>query len=248
MKTVIIKDKALEISLPKWPGMVLHGKRVTKEQAAEIIICTDHHMPDMSYAGNDENASQEINDIFGIPAYKKYGGDDKFDYQGHHLALEGIRQKLGMIQLSYLNTDRIISCFVGGPNGWCNWGGDVFSNKTNIGKWPDVEDVADDWGTIVERFPFLELKCTLFDKETCEDNPQPLVTFDVKDRHVTVSRASDQGYDTPVSDIEGDMMSLFTPGREIGIMPAQLEEHIKTIWGSVPQYDDYYQTKAEREA
>ena len=30
----------LDISLPKWPHMVVAGKAVTKEQAAEIIIRT----------------------------------------------------------------------------------------------------------------------------------------------------------------------------------------------------------------
>ena len=41
----------LEIGLPKWPALVVKGKKITKEEAAEILIRTD----DFWFSANDHD-------------------------------------------------------------------------------------------------------------------------------------------------------------------------------------------------
>ena len=48
----------MNITLPKWPGMIVEGDPVTPELAAEIIIRTDSQLPDFTYAGNDSDLCQ----------------------------------------------------------------------------------------------------------------------------------------------------------------------------------------------
>ena len=238
MKTIMFKDKADAIVLPKWPAMVVKGRNVTLEQAAEIIIKTDSHLPDFKYAGNDDALAKKMNELFGIP-WESYGGKD-FDHNTYWNTKQRLSNKLGCIELAYLTNDRIISSYVGGPHGWCNWQGNIFTNSYNIGKWPEVEEVAQDWGNIAEAFPFLELQCQLFSEEQCSDEPTiSLVTFNVKKGHVTVLPTTEQGYDTPVDDFQSNMVSLLSPGREIGIYPDDLEKKLKEVYGEIPQYDDF---------
>jgi hypothetical protein len=51
-------------------------------------------------------------------------------------------------------------------------------------------EVARDWGAIAKAFPFLELKCQLFDREGCEDGGKPLVEFVVNGGTVTIGEPS----------------------------------------------------------
>lgn len=238
MKTIMIKDKADEISLPKWPAMVVKGRNVTPLQAAEIIIKTDSHLPDFKYAGNDDNLAKQMNALFGIPWQEH--GDKNFDHNLFWETKQKLTNKLGHLEIGYLTNDRIISSYVGGPHGWCNWQGNIFTNSYNIGKWPDVTEVAEDWGQIAEAFPYLDLQCQLFSEEQCSEEPTvSLVTFIVNKGQVTVMPTKEQGYDTPVDDFQSNMISLLTPGREVGIYPDDLEKKLKEVYGEIPQYSDF---------
>jgi len=97
----------MNITLPKWPGMIVEGDPVTPELAAEIIIRTDSQLPDFTYAGNDSDLCQQLNDLFSVP----------------HVTIDPnklskLRDKLHIIPLEYLCNDRIVSSWVGGPHGW----------------------------------------------------------------------------------------------------------------------------------
>ena len=46
------EDGIENVDLIKWPGFVAQGKSVSEEQAAEILIKTDCHMPNFNLKRN----------------------------------------------------------------------------------------------------------------------------------------------------------------------------------------------------
>ena len=81
------------------------------------------------------------------------------------------------------------SSYIGGPHGWCDWQGQIFTNSYNIGKWPSTQEVYEEWRCIATAFPFLSLKCQLFDGETCEEEERelkPIIQFNVSQGQVTL--------------------------------------------------------------
>jgi hypothetical protein len=211
----------------KWPGMIVKGDSVTPEQAAEILIKTDTSFPDFKYAGNDQEFASALNEITGIPIDRTIYDDYSKVY--------ALAEKCGVMRLSYLDNQRIYSSWVGGPNGWCDWNGTIFSNNKNIGKWPDVEAVATDWKRVLEAFPYLNLVCQLFDAETCEEHAKPLVEFHVGDGVVRVED-SDEPLDTFSK--SWDIGNLLALGRERGITVNKLKEKIEQVYGYIPQMEN----------
>lgn len=128
----------------KWPGLLVKGEKVTKDQAAEIIIRTS----EWPVSSNNTKADEIFNNLIGPPKEFKKG-------------LSYVKP----LKLNYLSNERITSCWIGGPKGWINWDGTVFANNYNIGKWPSVQEVTEDWTTIAENFPFLNLRCQVLDCE-----------------------------------------------------------------------------------
>ena len=171
------KAKFFDRGLPKWPAFVVSGKAVTKEQAAEIIVRTDGwHL-----SGNDQQWSDSIHKMIGVETddhgwAKKWEDMDKF------------REAHGVLSnLEYLGNRRIYSAWIGGSHGWCDWDGSLFTREYNIGKWPEVEAVYNEWAEIATAFPYLDLRCQLYNGETSEDVPIVLVVeYVIKEGEVTV--------------------------------------------------------------
>jgi len=231
MNNIEYKDDVKNTSLPKWPAFVVTGERITEEQAAEICIKTDSTLPSFRYASNDKGFEQELCDLFGLPY-----DDDGEDFNDRWAKVTELRTRLGKIDLHYLNNSRIVSAFIGGPHGWCDWDGNIFCNSFNIGKWPDVEDVAEDWAKIAEAFPFLNLRSHLYNAETSEGGV-PVVEFVVEDGHVVVQKPTTT-LAPPVSNITGVLMGLFgNPYRERGIHITLLRQKLETVYGEIPQYE-----------
>jgi hypothetical protein len=207
----------------KWPGMIVKGEPVSSKQAAEILIKTDSHFPDFSFAGNDREFARSLNEITGVPI--KRSGIEGYD------KVYALAEKYGVMRLSYLDNSRIYSAWVGGPNGWCDWDGTIFSNNKNIGKWPSVEAVATDWMRILEAFPYLDLKCQLFDGETCEEDAKPLVIF-----HVLGGLVRVEDSDEPLDSFSEswNIANFFAPNRECGITVNELKEKIRQVYGDIP--------------
>ena len=227
------------ISLPKWPAIVVKGDKISPELAAEIIIKTDTSLPNFEYASNNHEFEKELNDIFGVPY--KIQLDHK-DYQSHFEKMNNLRKKLNVLPLYYLNNDRILSSYIGGPSGWCNWNGEIFINNINIGKWPDVQDVAEDWALISKTFPELNLRCQLYNGEHCEDNVKPIVEFIVANEHVDVDIVNEKT--KPLSEL-GDLntidviLMIGDIRREIGLSKHDLINKLHAIYGdNIPQYGD----------
>lgn len=229
MNTIEYKDNTQAVSLPKWPAFTVVGDRVTSAQAAEICIKTDSFVPNFKYASNDRSFERELNALFGVPYDNEENARET--WKRH----DELRDRLGVLNLGYLNNARIVSSFIGGPHGWCDWDGNIFCNSFNIGKWPDVEDVATDWATIAAAFPFLTLRSQVFSGETSESDSQPVVEFSVSDGRVIVQ--SPTTADHVNNSVTENIINMFSnPNRERGITIKMLERKLKDVYGEIPQW------------
>jgi hypothetical protein len=195
------KEEFFNIGLPKWPAFVVVGKPVTREQAMEILIRTDS----LCFSSNDREFDKELKETL----YKIKIDQSGFESEkGPILELLGIkeesesitswkqiwdykdkcRDEAGAISLGYLNNNRIVSSWIGGPHGWCGWDGNIGCSNYNIGKWPSVEDVYNEWTLIARAFPFLELTCQLMQHEAGPDDGEdkPAIEFKIKSGKVTM--------------------------------------------------------------
>lgn len=170
----------MQRSLPKWPQMKVTGVSISPEQALEIIRRTDRFF--VCQSGNNRSFIKQAQQILRIP---QYDWQNEGDFNAFCAEQEAWEKKWGVISLNYAYNDWISSAFVYGPNGWCHPDGTI-DYGFNIGKWPTIEEVLEDWTTIAKEFPFLNVGVSLMDSEYCEDNPVPVVSFAIKDGQVTV--------------------------------------------------------------
>jgi hypothetical protein len=191
------KQDFFNLDLPKWPALVVVGKPVTREQAAEIIVRTDS----LYFSTNDSAWAGQLNsylyDVEPCSSYRltdavesKLGLYDR-DWQKTVEYENAATNAVGKIPLNYLDNHQIASSWIGGAHGWCSWDGEIGCSNYNIGKWPSVGDVYYEWARIAKAFPFLELKCQLMNREAGEDDavdPMPVVEFLVKDGRVKMTK------------------------------------------------------------
>lgn len=137
----------------KWPGLLVKGEKVTSDQAAEIIVRTC----EWPISSNKTKVDEIFNNLIASPKEFKKG-------------LSYVKP----LKLNYLHNQRITSCWIGGPHGWINWDGTVFANNYNIGKWPSINEVTEDWITIAENFPFLNLRSQVLDCEAITSDGKKL--------------------------------------------------------------------------
>lgn len=188
-------SKLFNISLPKWPALSVVGCDVTKEQAAEIIIRTQ----DFFFLTNDKDFLKELSLVCGIKRNSPLWEE-----------LNKLRVKYNCLGLQYLKNQQIASSYVHGPYGWCDWEGTIKCNSFNIGKWPCIDSVFDEWTVIAKAFPYLQLTSQLWSGETCEDNIRPLVEFSVTNGEVSVQEPTipmmivDYPYDTIFTKVNGE--------------------------------------------
>jgi len=222
MRTVIPKDLVIS---NKWPQMVVTGKPVTVEQAKDIIFRTDTSLTRFSKYGWGNNHR------WGEWAQKTLGFDllrepesDRMDWE----IIQEIKNKLGMIETEYVSNTWAASCFIGGPHGWCHPDGKI-EFTDNIGKWPSLEAVIEDWEKLQDAFPYIDLAVTLMDKEDCEEDKKPVVSFLVKDGKITFTTDHDnihQEFDT--ADKMEDFITRFSsPNREQGLPDSWIIELAK---------------------
>ncbi|MDE1673802.1 hypothetical protein [Nocardia gipuzkoensis] len=158
----------------KWPRLLVVGEPVTPEQADEILIRTDGWLHRYT---NDKQWAQIIDiaacQITGRPleAFWELAGDERTEsLRVHHEAEREWRERHGILRLRYLTNSQIASSWIGGPHGWCDWDGRIGCDHYNIGKWPDDDDVTEDWRAIAAAFPYLDLTAQCIEDEG-EGNP-----------------------------------------------------------------------------
>jgi hypothetical protein len=188
------QQEFFDLDLPKWPALLVVGKPVTREQAMEIILRTD----DLYFSSNDRSFNKLLNEYFyDIEVTDEYyGGENKSiakkinveenDYKLIWDYKEQKNSEIKSLDLHYLSNSRIVSCWIGGAHGWCDWDGNIGTSNYNIGKWPSVGEVYNDWVKIAEEFPFLELTCQLQNSEAGDDDiiAVPVVEYRIKDGKV----------------------------------------------------------------
>lgn len=183
------KKEAFNISLTKWPGLIVIGKSIAPLQAQEVLIRTNSY-----FSTNDSDFLYQILELYyGRKGKKSFSAfsffenkDGKTDWEEYRQIEQETQQKYGVLDLNYLDNSRVVSCWIGGPKGWCNWDGTIYSTSYNIGKWPSVEEVYDDWVLIAKTFPFLELTSYLLSGESGEVGSVPVIEFKVKDGRVKI--------------------------------------------------------------
>lgn len=171
---------AADVGLPKWPQMRVWGPSITPEQAREIIIRTDQFW--QGYGGNDHDFQRRLCAAVGFP-YMDYG-DRNMDWRAASDGQERFRASIGYVGTEYVHNGWISNAFIFGPSGWCHPDGTIHFVH-NVGKWPSVREVMEDWAVIAQEWPFLDLDACLMSGEGCEDDARPLVTIQVRAGGVT---------------------------------------------------------------
>lgn len=193
----------LSRGLPKWPGLVVVGKKVTPEQAAEIIVRTDSTLL-YGPSGNDKQWVRELGAAMGLTVEP---GDGHWFPDWREVAK--VRESVRGLDLEYLCNDRISSAYIGGPKGWVGWDGFVGCNTFNVGKWPGCDDIYREWEQIAAAFPFLSLRAQLMSGEQCEDGIRPVIEYRVENGEVAVR--------DPEGEALLDMQSDLTPATLAGL-------------------------------
>lgn len=134
---------ATDVGLPKWPQMRVWGPSITPEQAREIIIRTDQFW--RGYGGNDHDFQRRLCDAVGFP-YMDYG-DRNMDWRAASDGQERFRESIGYVSTEYVHNGWISNAFIFGPSGWCHPDGTIHFVH-NVGKWPSVREIMDDWAVI----------------------------------------------------------------------------------------------------
>lgn len=224
-------NKCAAGGLPKWPQMIVTGKPVTVEQAKEIIFRTDRFMTDASeYSGGN---ARDFNAAYRTKAGLDLLMEERTYPEGHKYMStdwekqERLYEKAGFISTGYVHNDWASCAFIFGPHGWCHPNGTI-AFADNVGKWPSIEEVYQDWAAIAHAFPFLDINVTLMSGESCEDDTEPVINFRVLDGEVTVREPDlsvHEGGRPAERDIEEAIKWIGMSGGELGL-PRQ--------W-----YDDY---------
>lgn len=175
-------------ALPKWSQMYTTGMPVDVEQAKEIIRRTDRFFVS-AYGGNEREFGRKIADMMNMKHYYDStphtevipDSDWNVRYQFEVLW----KKEWGVVDTHYVGNDWIACSFIGGPHGWCQPDGNI-GFVDNVGKWPDGEDIYEEWSLLAKEFPFLDIGVTLMSGDSCEDDIKGVMSFRVLDGVVTV--------------------------------------------------------------
>lgn len=173
----------LNRGLPKWPQMLVTGVPVP-DRAKEIIRCTDSFFTH-GYDGNDHDWNRAVRKALGMP--EEYDqGKGAYDSNRFHAYWEELRvwrERWGAIETQYVHNSWVSCSFVYGAHGWCHPDGRI-GFIDNVGKWPSVEEIREDWSMLASAFPFLDLGVTLMSGESCEESTNPIVSMRVRNGSV----------------------------------------------------------------
>ena len=177
-----VRQALSDVTLIKWPQMIVTGASVTREQAKEIIIRTDPFFSDVAlYAGgNDQEFTIRYQQQSGVLAAVSCS-----DQQIRERVQEAVDSVVKPIPLDYLDNDWAFSGFVYGPHGWCQPDGTI-EYHDNIGKWPEAVELYDEWQSIARAFPYLSLFASFMDAESCDTDASVVLQFVIHEGAVRV--------------------------------------------------------------
>lgn len=181
----------LERELPKWPQMVVTGRPVSPEQALEIIRRTDWFFQHFGFTANSTPFVQQARQILEFKDYDDFvGPDGERDYRAYNQWRNWYRKQWGIIDTAYVLNDWIASSYIGGPHGWCHPDGTI-AFADNVGKWPSVAAIREDWKCLAEAFPFIDVAVTLMSGESLEEDTKPVVSLIVANGEVQLVDPAD---------------------------------------------------------
>lgn len=214
--------------LPKWPQMIVRGQPVTVEQAKEIIRRTDRSFQG-NVSGNDRETILEIGRRLHMPrSMYDHSAKTAQDIRDGWKECVAYTELWGSISTEYVRNDWVSSPYLFGPHGWCHPDGTI-AFDSNVGKYPGINEIAEEWHAIATAFPFLKLTVTLMDGENCEEGTSPVVTMVVEGGNVTVGPPQPPGeivrpdFNQAALRLGSDIL-----GRECGIPWSWIDE-----WGAM---------------
>lgn len=154
--------------LPRSARLVVQGEPVSPEQADVILVRTRYPW----VLSEDKEWQAELEQILGLPDSERehvmmseaLSRGMTHDWSSHFTASEKAWKRLGLIQLELLHNHQIESFSYLGPHGWCDWDGNIGCSRYDIGKWPTVGKITQEWGLIAGAFPYLTLDCQVLDE------------------------------------------------------------------------------------
>ena len=251
------ENALLGVELPKWPKMYVTGKPVSVEQAKEIIRRTDTFFTH-GYGGNNREYDRWVRQTVGMAPgyhdrpYEKFPGEDapqaekdaffakrKAEADADRVIYEAFQRRWRPLRTTYVHNSWVSNAFIGGPHGWCHPDGEI-GFVDNVGKWPSVKAVYEDWQALAKAFPFITVGVTLFSGESTEDGASPLVSLAVHDGHVLLLDPTEADVhaghppatrraDSSGSSIETYMRDFYSPFREQGLPDSWIEEWGKKV-------------------
>lgn len=218
-----MNDK-LNVSLPKWPQMIVRGERVTVEQAKEIIFRTDSFVNGGYASGNNHRWVANARSILGFDIFDDrsyFDANPKYDWRSMWEVQRLVREELQVLETEYVHNTWASSSFIYGPYGWCHPDGTI-AYWDNVGKWPNAEEIYGEWVAIAEAFPFLSITITLMSGERCEEDTEPVITFEVKNGVVEIA---DKPYVIIPETKERGFISMRHDGAEQGLPDSWIDEY-----------------------
>jgi len=149
----------------KWPLLIVVGEPVSEARADEILVRTT----DWNNLFTNDRAWKRT--VMGALAKYGHPGSAWDEHDDVDKRLRMVRdgydwnEAKGILPLHYLDNDRVASAWIGGSKGWCDWDGTIGCSNYNIGKWPNDEEVTEDWTAIAEAFPWLTLDAQCVNEE-----------------------------------------------------------------------------------
>jgi hypothetical protein len=214
----------------KWPRLIVTGEPVTREQANEILVCTNS----WDFCTNDQEWERQILSMageFGRPVRPEHGADFSL-FREYYERCRDWEERLGVLNLHYLGNARIASSWIGGPHGWCDWDGRIGCSNYNIGKWPDQVTVTEDLQQIAAAFPYLTMHVQLIGDE---GDGGVLDTWAVRGGQAALVEPAGMLDRPAVSDVEGWFEALmFDRHRERGCSIARLREALQQVSDNRP--------------
>lgn len=181
---ITMSNVLLDDDLPKWCRLVVVGDAVSEDQAAEIILRTS----DLYFVTNDKEWQRQLHAVLNINHEKS----SNCYYYPSSDDLANANKSLGVLDIEYLQNMQIASCYIDGAKGWCAWDGHIGCDGYNIGKWPSVSKIFAEWELIAAAFPFLKLRCQIWnceygaDTDDVNESPKPVAEFIVENGTVSL--------------------------------------------------------------
>lgn len=203
LKEQISETNAFSLGLPKWPQMRVTGKKISIERAKEIIFATDTFLTGYS-CGNDLTWESTVKRLAGLqilefdpPARDTATPETYTKLREKRAKMRALLvERAGFLFTTYVHNSWASCAYIYGPHGWCHPDGMIYFAE-NVGSWPSVKEIADDWKKIAARWPFLDLWVTLFNAEHCEEGA-PAVSMQIKEGKVFYFEGRDlQDHDDP---------------------------------------------------